>query len=80
MPVADPVQSGDESCRGEAFGTDRTEIRGEQHHVHVDVEAVLQGQARTGHPVGGVDRQREVAQGTRHAYFAVSKTYWADNC
>ena len=80
MPVADAVQSGDKFCGGETFGTHRTEIRGEQHHVHVDGEAVLQGQTRTRHPIGGVDGQRKVAQGDRHAYLAVSMTYWADSC
>lgn len=80
MPVTDAVQCCDEFCGGETFGTHGTDIRGEQHHVHVDVEAVLQGQARIGHAVGGVDRQREVAQGIRHAYLAVSMTYCADSC
>lgn len=65
MPVANPRQRGDKPCVGETFGTHRTDIRGEQHHVHVDVEAALQGQARSGHPVGGIDRQREFAQGVR---------------
>jgi hypothetical protein len=67
MPAADPVQRRPEACVGEAFGAHRTEVGREQHDVHVDVEAVLQRQTRTGHTVGGVDPQREVAQGVRHA-------------
>jgi drug/metabolite transporter (DMT)-like permease len=54
---------------GQAGRADQTadEVRREQHDVQVDVEAVLQRQTRTGHTVGGVDPQREVAQGVRHA-------------
>ena len=66
MPAADPVQHRVEACVVEAFATHGTEVGGEQHHVHVDVEAVLQRQAGGGHPVGGVHPQGEVAQGVWH--------------
>jgi hypothetical protein len=42
MPGADPVHRPGKSDIGERFGADCTEVRREQHHVHVDVEAVLQ--------------------------------------
>lgn len=62
MPGADAVHRRGKSDVGERFGADGAEVRREQHHVHVDVETVLQRQAGVGNSRLGVHRQGEFAQ------------------
>jgi hypothetical protein len=62
IPGPDAVRRRGESGVGELFGADGTDVCREQHHVHVDVETVLQCQAGVGNSRLGIHRQGEIAQ------------------
>jgi hypothetical protein len=61
VPASDQVHRRGESVVGERLGAHRAEVGREQHHVHVDVEAILQCQTGAGDAFLGVHRQRESA-------------------